>query len=219
MRRPSYNAKREKIAKIAARVFSKEGYQKASLQDVAVFTGNPKSVIYHYFKTKEDILANVLLTNSDEFINILESCLNKNKKLGGDAESSFRNLVRSYAKFQIKNKVSSHLVLRERHQLTGENKRQLYEKEQKIFRLVKNELNKIPDLNKNINLSLISFIIIAMCHWMGYWLNEKGGLRPEEAINQSIEIIFGGIRYADIHPDSKTSDKNTNFQKCRTAKS
>ncbi len=90
--------------------------------------------------------------------------------------------------------MNSKLVLRERHQLTGENKKKLLQKEREIFRLIKNEVERLPHVNGKYNRSLISFLIIAMCHWMGYWFQEKRELSHEEAINQNLDIIFGGIQ-------------------------
>jgi AcrR family transcriptional regulator len=217
--RVSYEDKRKKIAKVAAKVFSEKGYRGASLQDIAQRVGSPKSIVYHYFKTKEDILANILLTSTDEFIEILESCLAGNRKSGCDEESSFRNLIHAYANFQIKHRVISFMVLKERHQLTGEYKRRLHEKEQKIFHLIKDELSKIPTIHKKLNLDLMTFSIIAMCHWAGYWFNEKGKLSREEAIDQIIKIAFDGIRNADIRLVPNVSRKNANLQKGRKAKS
>ena len=104
------------------------------------------------------------------------------------------------------------MVLKERHQLTGEYKRRLHEKEQKIFHLIKDELSKISTIDKNLNLELMAFSIIAMCHWAGYWFNEKGKLRREEAINQIIKIVFDGIQNADIHLVPNISRKNIIFR-------
>ena len=58
-----------------------------------------------------------------------------------------------------------------------------------------------------------------MCHWAGYWFNEKGKLSREEAINQIIKIAFDGIRNTDIHLVPNISRKNINLQKGRKAKS
>jgi AcrR family transcriptional regulator len=194
MMRSGYQARKEKLAEIAARVFCEKGFKEASLQDIALRGGSSKAGIYHYFKTKEDILSYILLNNTDKFMSALESCRTKCRGNGRDPESSLRELIHTYARFLIRAKMNSQLVLRERHQLTGENKRNLLKKERELFRLVKQEVSRVTHVNKKFDLSVISFLIISMCHWMGYWLKERGGLKQEEAINQNIEIIFGGMR-------------------------
>ena len=193
MMRSGYEARKEKLAEIAARVFCEKGFKEASLQDIALKEGSSKAGIYHYFKTKEDILSYILLNNTDKFMSALESCCLECRGNGRDPESSLRELIHTYARFLMKARVNTQLVLRERHQLTGENKRKLLKKERELFRLVKQEVSRIPNVNRKFDLSVISFLIISMCHWMGYWLNERGKLNQQEAINQNIEIILGGM--------------------------
>jgi AcrR family transcriptional regulator len=188
-----HKTKKDEIAKIAARIFCKKGYKTASMQDIAQSKRGSKGGIYHYFKSKDDILSYILLTNSENFITALESCLEENRKSELDAECSFKRLIHVYAKSLIREQINSQLILRERHQLTKKNLQRLLMKEREIFLLVKEELRKVPRLKGKFDLSVMSFLIISMCHWMGYWLKEKGTLSREDAIDQSIEAIFSGI--------------------------
>jgi len=60
----SLQERKDFIAKIAAEVFSKKGYQVASLQDVALKAKMSKAGIYHYFKSKDEILAYILIKHA-----------------------------------------------------------------------------------------------------------------------------------------------------------
>jgi hypothetical protein len=84
------------------------------------------------------------------------------------------------------------IVLRERHQLSGKRKKELSKREQAMFRLIKNELKKIRNLGEKINPNVVTFLIISMSHWLGYWFKEGKGLDLETIINQNIETIFHG---------------------------
>ena len=86
------------------------------------------------------------------------------------------------------------LVLRERHQLTGKNKRDLFKREQAIFHLLKEQLNKIPNIDKKIDLNVISFLFISMSHWLGYWFKERQERSLEEIIDQNIQVVFTGFK-------------------------
>ena len=187
------SSRKDKIAKIAAKVFCRKGYKTASMQDIAQGEGSSKGGIYHYFKSKDDILSYILLTNSDNFIIALQSCLKENREKELDPECSFKRLINVYAKSLIRENVNSQLILRERHQLTKKNLQRLLIKEREIFHLVREELGKVPRLSGKFDLSVITFLIISMCHWMGYWLKNNGVLSREDAINQSIEAVLSGI--------------------------
>lgn len=193
MLRLSLDERKKYLANTAAIVFCEKGYQAASLQDVARKAKISKAGIYHYFKTKEDILALLLIQHTDLFLRVLKERIKESQAKGLDAKQAFQELIRTYADHLNQNKEVRLLVLRERHQLTGKNKRDLYKREQAIFHLLKNELGKIPRIDKKNHPNVISFLIIAMSHWMGYWFNESDGLGLEEIIDQNIRIIFNGI--------------------------
>lgn len=193
MFRRTLEERKEYIARIAARVFCEKGYQTASLQDVAQKGGLSKAGIYHYFNTKEDILSFILLTYTDNFMAVLKSCIQENKEKSLPVDLAFKELINTYAHHLNQAKEVRLLVLRERHQLTGKNKKELLRKEQAISHLLKNELRKIPEINQEYNLNVISFLIISMSHWIGYWFRENGVLSRESVINQSINILFNGM--------------------------
>ncbi|GAB6189533.1 TetR/AcrR family transcriptional regulator [Marinitoga arctica] len=62
-----------KILKAAFKVFSEEGYQKASMNKIKEVAGVSKGAIYHYFKSKEELYINVLDYFESEFNDALKS--------------------------------------------------------------------------------------------------------------------------------------------------
>jgi AcrR family transcriptional regulator len=201
--RLSTEDRKDFIANVASRVFSKKGYQTASLQDVALEAEFSKAGIYHYFKSKADILAYILLRNSDIFLDKLKQSITENQKKALSPLDSFKRLMIVYAYHINNDNDKRQLVLRERHQLSGRHKKELYKKEQAIFRLLRSELQKITDLDEKINLNVVSFQLISMSHWLGYWYKEEKGLNLYEIISQNINIILRGILK---HPQTLTLD-------------
>ncbi len=207
--RPSLDERRDYIGNIAAVVFCEKGYQTASLQDVAKRAQLSKAGIYHYFKSKEEILAYRLVKYTDEFLQTLEKCISQNQEKGYDPQQSFQELIRTYAKYLNSNKEVRLLVLRERHQLTGRNKKEILKREQAIFHLLKNELKKIPHVDRKFDLNVVSFLIISMSHWLGYWFKENRYLNMEQIINQNIGVIFNGIFRKNHGQENSNISKQT----------
>ncbi len=58
--------RREQILKAAVRVFAQKGFDKATNKDIAQEAGITAGLIYHYFKSKEDLLRAALEANSPE---------------------------------------------------------------------------------------------------------------------------------------------------------
>ena len=54
------NSKREKIITIALQLFMKKGYENTSLEDIMLETQLSKGGLYHYFKSKEQLLDGVI---------------------------------------------------------------------------------------------------------------------------------------------------------------
>lgn len=192
MLKVSREERKDFIADIATKVFSKKGYQATSLREVALEVGVSKAGIYHYFKSKEDILAYILLRNSSIFLDTLKDTLKKNEQNNLKPLDSFKTLMKVYAFHINKKKEKRQIVLQERHQLTGSYRKELYKKEQAIFRLLKNELQKIPELDESLNLNVITFTLISMSHWLGYWFKEGKELDLNDIIEQNIFIILRG---------------------------
>jgi TetR/AcrR family transcriptional regulator, cholesterol catabolism regulator len=189
----SLEEKREYIAKIAGDVFFSKGYKDSSLQDISERGNISKAGIYHYFRTKEDILVYLLLKNTEQGVQALKDSLKDSQEKGFNARKSFEALIKTYAAYLLKNKKTSRLVLRERHQLSGKNRKVLQDQERAIFLFIRDELKKLPGLNPELNLSLISFQIISMNHWMGYWFKDRDDLSQTAALDQSVHLIFDGI--------------------------
>lgn len=190
----SLEEKREYLAKVAAEVFLAKGYKEASLQNIATEAKISKAGIYHYFKTKEEILYYIILRYTEQVaLKALQGCLDLSVQDHWDPERSLEELIKTYLDTTLKHRTISLLVLRERHQLTGEYQIRLTQLERKIFRMLRDQLEKVQKKNGHVNLNLASFQIISTIHWMGYWFDENGPLTMEEAINQLIDIMFHGI--------------------------
>jgi len=178
---------------MATKVFAKGGYKSASLQNIAKKAGISKAGIYHYFNTKEEILYFIIKRGHDRFLRVLRNGIEESQEQKLGPEEAFRKFIVSYASFINHEKETRLIVLRDRHQLTGKYKKGLYKMEREIFDTLKRELKKIPGVEKKYDPNTISFLIIAMSHWMGYWVKDGGLLSLESAIEESVDIIFHGI--------------------------
>src|SRR5664279_811352 len=56
VRSDDYETKGNAILDCAAILFAREGYPSAKMQDIAVACGATKSMLYHYYPTKDDLL-------------------------------------------------------------------------------------------------------------------------------------------------------------------
>ena len=69
---------RENILKIAREIFSKYGFKKTTLDDIASAVRKGKSSLYYYFKSKEDLFQAVIMKEVDILAHELEIVINRN---------------------------------------------------------------------------------------------------------------------------------------------
>ncbi len=78
------------IIKAAGRLFKKKEYEKATMQDVMDALGIAKGTIYHYFKSKEDLLEAVIEDIVDQYIGQMQALA---KEAEGDALQKMQQLI------------------------------------------------------------------------------------------------------------------------------
>lgn len=94
---------REHILKIAREIFSKYGYKKTTLDDIANAVRKGKSSLYYYFKSKEDLFQAVIMKEVEILAHELEIVINRNTDPADKLRdyiltklSAFRNLANFY---------------------------------------------------------------------------------------------------------------------------
>jgi AcrR family transcriptional regulator len=69
---------RETILKIAQEIFSRYGYKKTTLDDIANAVRKGKSSLYYYFKSKEDLFQAVIMKEVELLVRELDKVVNRN---------------------------------------------------------------------------------------------------------------------------------------------
>lgn len=193
MPRKKSDDRKKLITQVATDIFIEKGYKGTSLQDIATAAGITKAGIYHYYKTKEEILYHILASYDQENIEAFKSVRAEITDPDMDSTTALKKIIRAYAELSSSKKNINLLGMRERDQLTGINRQNYRKINQGIHTRFKNDISKIGNLKKTLDLNTIVFMIFSMSAWFGYWLKEDGKLTLDEAIEQSIDIICHGV--------------------------
>ncbi|MDT2017802.1 MAG: TetR/AcrR family transcriptional regulator, partial [Planktomarina sp.] len=84
-----YDAKRTAILKKSAQYFADQGYDRASVSQVAGACGISKSLIYHYYESKEQLLFDILQSH----LNAIHECVAAISDHKKDPKIHLRHLV------------------------------------------------------------------------------------------------------------------------------
>ncbi len=73
-----YDSKREQIIDAALKAFAVYGYYKTTLEDIAKMLGMKKNSLYYYFKSKDELFREIILSEINLFFGEQEEILRKN---------------------------------------------------------------------------------------------------------------------------------------------
>ncbi len=93
---------RDIIIKAAQEAFTRYGYRKTTMDDIAAATSKVKSAIYYYFKGKEEVFKAVIMAESEQFNREMEEAL---KTLKNDPVALLKKyfLIRLHSIKQLEN--------------------------------------------------------------------------------------------------------------------
>lgn len=92
------SSKREMILEEARAIFTQYGYEKTTLDDIGSKCGLNKASLYYYFRNKEEIYVQVLLTEADRYIKDLQENIQNFKTTEEKIHQYLLNRIRQYAK-------------------------------------------------------------------------------------------------------------------------
>ena len=98
--------RRGEIVAAARELFQKKDYERTTMQDVMDTLGIAKGTIYHYFKSKEDLLEAVVENTVDEYITGMQELLNEAE---GGALDRMQILITSGDLVEVHEEIYEHL--------------------------------------------------------------------------------------------------------------
>jgi len=191
MRKPKTENTEEKILSAASQLFSDRGYKATSMDEIGGQVGLHKTSLFHYFKSKEEILMRVMDESLRDHIPALKQILD-------DPKLTSKEKLRLALKRQIlvtcKFKDHINVWLTEAKGLPLK-KRERYNKTRKQYETYFEEIirqvqkDKKTDLFKGLDPRLVKLGILGMCNWLTKWYDENGPSTPEEIYTTFYSMI------------------------------
>lgn len=179
--------KYKKIVEVAGKLMSEKGYKGASLDQIADIVGVHKSTLFHYFKSKEQLLMAVLEISTEEVINDLEAII-RNEKL--NVEEKLRQAIINHLESQLRHYHSVNVYHSEIRFLTGKNKQKFLKRREhyglsfeRLVEQIKRSDSKKFEHFRKLDSKIVAFGILGMCNWAAKWFKASGPLKPEDVGN------------------------------------
>jgi len=189
-----FEERRAAIVGHAARLFAERGFLGASLADLAEACETSKSLIYHYYDSKEDILFDVMHSHVRALLDAAEDISARPIAPSEKLTELTLAFVRLYAGAAARQRV----LLNELQRLSKEQRAIVIGIQRRLIEIVENLLAKLrPDLEVVMR-PPAAMLWFGMINWMHTWLDPDGPVKPARIAELAAEIFLRGIGEADI---------------------
>ena len=175
-------AREDEILAAAARIFREKGYHGTSVRDIAESVGLLKGSLYHYIRSKDDLLARL-------FEGALEDTVGELERIAAqDARPSerLRFMVKAYVAAVTENLDAVALYLREWRSLPAPDLARVRARRRAmrtLFERVIGEGVKAKELAAG-DPKISALAILGMCTWLYEWYRPRGRLRAEQLADE-----------------------------------
>ncbi|NKQ57233.1 TetR/AcrR family transcriptional regulator [Amycolatopsis sp. K13G38] len=187
----------ERFAEIlagAAEVFLARGYDASTIQQVADTVGMLKGSLYHYVRTKEDLLYVILQRTYAAALSEMRRVLEE--RAGADALELLAAFVETHIRFTIANFAAVSIQFRELRTLSEARRAEITAEGDKYTALLRDLLQRGVEegtIGADIDLPLASWSILGQLNAMTQWYRNPGRLSIDELVAAFVGMIVSSV--------------------------
>lgn len=198
VRADDYEDKTQAILDSAAKLFARTGYPNAKMQDIAQACGATKSMLYHYFPAKDDLLFALLQQHLGQLFDGIAAVIEEPH----DPLERFESFVQLY--------VQKSAGSRRRHVVAMNDVKYLPKARQAPILQLQNEiLDQIVGIIKPLNTRLPAahyrihaLMLVGMLNWTDIWYRPGGTVKPAELCELITDLFLKG--YLQMGADARS---------------
>jgi len=186
---------KEMLLSKAIDLFYEKGYAGASVREIVKSVKVSNSILYHYFKDKNELLYVIIERIGRELIESLRAIQEKYK----DPIEALSKMILTQISIIKEKKKEAKIFLEEQYQLNDVYKRKILKQHREIYNIYKRQLELLEKKGRlrDVNKAVANFAIHGMMIWSYRWYKEDGPLSIEDVACAISEIFFYGILKRD----------------------
>jgi AcrR family transcriptional regulator len=182
---PDYDKRRAAIVATAAHLYARQGFQGASVADLAKACETSKSLIYHYFPAKDDILHAVMAEHLDALVAAADEA-----ELAGDPEARLRSLTMSFMRHYVGAQDRHKVLLNELDNLSPAARADVVDKQRHVIAVTESILGGIAaPHDARVN----AMLFFGMINWTHTWFDPAGPVMPEALGMRVVDLMLRGL--------------------------
>ena len=188
-RAADYDDKRLTILRKSARLFAEQGYDRTSMNEIAIALGVSKALFYHYYRAKEDLLFDIIRSHLLELVQAAEAADDP----GLPAQERLRRVIDAildcYRDADDEHKIQiGHLG-----QLSEERQAELKGLERRLVDVMAGVVSALNPTLPKTSVKPLVMSIFGTLNWKYMWFREGGPVSREDYAAMLTAMFAAGI--------------------------
>ena len=187
-----HDQKLEHILRTAARIFAEKSYHSTSMRDIARATGGSLAGLYHYCKSKEELL---FLIQDHCFARVLER-LEQRIEGVDDPLMKLQIFIDNHLSFFAANMAEMKVLSHEAESLAGEFHLHVSTKKERYARLARKilrEIQKQSPAGAGLDVTIATYALFGMMNWIYNWYDPRGKLSVKQLTDNITRLFLNGF--------------------------
>lgn len=193
MQSPSrHDQKLEFILRSAARIFAEKSYHSTSMRDISRATNVSLAGLYHYCKSKEELL---FLIQDNCFGRVLERLEQRLQEVD-EPVTKLRLFIENHLSFFAANMSEMKVLSHEAESLRGDLHAHVSTRKDNYTKLARQILQEVQELHPDkqpVDLTVATYALFGMMNWIYNWYDPQGKLKVNELAQQLTQLFVGGF--------------------------
>jgi AcrR family transcriptional regulator len=187
-----YDQKLEFILRTSARIFADKSYHSTSMRDISRETNVSLAGLYHYCKSKEELL---FLIQDNCFGRVLER-LEQRLVNVQDPVNKLTIFIENHLSFFAANMAEMKVLSHEAESLQGDLHAHVLSRKDKYTKLasqILREIHSSSDQKSSVNLTVATYALFGMMNWIYNWYDPKGKLKVDQLAQNLTQLFLDGF--------------------------
>ncbi len=192
MAREFLRGRKAELYKNAAFLFNKNGYASTSMRQICRAIGIRESSLYHYIRSKEDLLYNICEWSMLQSLEAIKPIVRLNLR----PDLRLQKMIETHLIGIAQNSDLHSTMLKELRALNANNQRKiikLRDRYESLFRKVIAECVK-EKLFRDVNVKITTLALLGMMNWLVHWYAANGQMKNEEIARLFSDLFLRGPR-------------------------
>src|SRR6266542_4323866 len=184
------SARRQELARQAARLFAEKGFHGTSMEDVASAVGVQKPSLYEYVSSKQDLLYETMREGAEAFHAALDAI---DERL--PALEKLRLALRGHLRVVAEQRDVATVFVQEWRYLEGERREEIVAERRRYedrIRALFREGRELGELRTDLDDSTAALLTLSAANWAYTWL--QPGRDTDELADRFYALLIDGMR-------------------------